>query len=251
MHICMNLERELLDRLERIHAERKTSELAERSGVEQSNISRAISKTKRQKLGLDKVSKLLEAMGAIIRFPDQMPIVPPTKDVVFVNSRVVNAEDGAPPLIPEDYLAVPLTSEAGAGPGIVPVNDHESWFLVYRAEPTLRFRTNLIAVRVAKGSTSMEPTLHPGDIVLVDRDDKKVTTAGNIWLVMEPDGSGKVKRVKIDDLREKRQTRVTFYSDNVQENPPEVFTLEEDYGGDWERAIVGRVVWAWSDLSRK
>lgn len=173
------------------------------------------------------------------------------REVCFVNTRVINAEDGAPPIVPEDYLAVPIVSEAGAGPGVVPLAEHESWFLVYREEPSIKMRSDLIAVRIAKGSTSMEPTLHPNDIVLVDRQDKTVTRAGGIWLVMEPDGSGKVKRVKIDTVREMRHTRITFYSDNVAENPPEVYTLETDYNGDINRAIVGRVVWAWTDLSRK
>lgn len=192
----------------------------------------------------------LENLGFQLVTPDETN-KDQSRDVCFVNSRIVNAEDGGPPIAPEDYLAVPLIAEAGAGPGIVPANHRESWFLVYRREPSLRTRTNLIAVRIDKNSTSMEPTLHPGDIVLVDRNDKAVAQPGKIWLVMEPDGSGKVKRVKVDDLRAKRQTRLTFYSDNVQENPPEVYSLEEDYDGEWDRAIVGRVVWAWSDLTRK
>lgn len=194
------------------------------------------------------VMSWLEQLGGKVLGPGQTEN---TREVCFVNARVVNSGDNAPPVVPEDYLAVPLVSEAGAGPGIIPVNEHESWFLVYRSEPSLRMRSNLIAVRIAKNSTSMEPTLHPGDIVLVDRDDKAVVAPGRIWLVMEPDGAGKIKRVKVDDLRPKRQTRLTFYSDNVQENPPEVYSLEEDYNGEWDRAIVGRVVWAWSDLSRK
>lgn len=246
MHISMNFEQEFRRRLEEVKDDRKLSQLAEQSGVEQSRLSRTIAK--KQQLGLDKVSKILDALGAVVLFPDQRT---PTREVCFVNARVVNSEDRAPPIIPEDYLAVPLVSEAGAGPGIIPIAEHESWFLVYRAETSLHLRTNLIAVRIAKGSDSMVPTLHPRDIVLVDRDDKKVTQAGKIWLVMEPDGSGKIKRVKVDFIPKHRTTRLTFYSDNVTEYPPEAYSLEEDFEGDISRAIVGRVVWAWSDLSRK
>ena len=198
---------------------------------------------------LSKLGPILEKMQAKLVFPGQE--TPTTRDVCFVNARTINAEEGAPAIAPEDYLAVPLVSEAGAGPGVVPIADHESWFLVYRSEPSIRTRSNLIAVRIAKGSTSMEPTLHPGDIVLVDRNDKNASRPGGIWLVMEPDGSGKIKRVKLDHVPAMRITRVTFYSDNVQEHPPEVYTLETDYEGDINRAVVGRVVWAWSDLSRK
>ena len=192
----------------------------------------------------------LENLGFRLLPPDQQESR--SRDVCFVNAKVVNAEEGAPPVIPEDYLAIPLTNEAGAGPGIIPVADHESWLLVYKREPSIQTRlTNLIAVRIASGSNSMEPTLHPGDIVLVDRNDKNASTPGGIWLVMEPDGSGKIKRVKLDSVPSLRLTRITFYSDNVREHPPEAYTLENDYDGDINRAIVGRVVWGWGDLTRK
>ncbi|MCB8573639.1 phage repressor protein, partial [Bilophila wadsworthia] len=44
---------------------------------------------------------------------------------------------------------------------------------------------------------------------------------------------------------------ITYYSDNAAENPPEVYSLMEDFDGDWNKSIVGRVVWAWSDVSCK
>ena len=223
------------------------TQLARHLGEEPNLITRWLNGSRVPKA--DKMGEVLDALGARLMFPGDD--APTGRGVQFVNAKVVNADEGAPSIIPDDYLAVPLVSEAGAGPGIVPVSEHESWFLVYRNEPSIRLRTNLIAVRVAHGSTSMEPTLHPGDIVLVDRNDKAVTTPGNIWLVMEPDGAGKVKRVKIDHVKTLRQTRLTYYSDNVAENPPEVYTLETDFDGDINRAIVGRVVWAWSDLTRK
>lgn len=224
------------------------SDLAEASGLNQSSLSLFVT-GKRKGLQIESVAKIIDTLGLKLSLPN----ADLSREVHFVNAKVVNAEEGAPPIIPDDYLAVPLTSEAGAGPGIIPHNEHESWFLVYRSEPSIRFRSNLIAVRIANGSTSMEPTLYPGDIILVDRNDKTVTAPGRIWLVMEPgqEGGGKIKRVKIDDLREKRQTRITYYSDNVMEHPPEVYILEEDFEGDINRAIVGRVVWAWTDVSKK
>lgn len=223
------------------------SRLAEHLGEEPNLITRWLKRERVPKA--TKMGEVLDALGARLVFPDEDAST--GRGVQFVNAKVVNADADAPPIVPDDYLAVPLVSEAGAGPGVVPAPEHESWFLVYRNEPSIRLRANLIAVRIANGSTSMEPTLHPGDIVLVDRNDKGVTTPGNIWLVMEPDGSAKVKRVKLDHVKAMRHTRLTFYSDNVAENPPEVYTLETDYEGDIGRAIVGRVVWAWSDLTRK
>jgi hypothetical protein len=46
-------------------------------------------------------------------------------------------------------------------------------------------------------------------------------------------------------------TEFVFYSDNSREYPPQTYRLKRDYGGDPTRAIVGRVVWAWSDMTRK
>jgi len=42
-------------------------------------------------------------------------------------------------------------------------------------------------------------------------------------------------------------------SDNPDKRfyPPSVHSLETDFHGDLRRAIVGRVVWAWSDMTRK
>ena len=43
---------------------------------------------------------------------------------------------------------------------------------------------------------------------------------------------------------------ITFYSDNAAEYGPEVYHMYQ-YEHDVRQAIVGRVVWAWADLSRK
>ena len=96
----------------------------------------------------------------------------------------------------------------------------------------------------------MQPTLNPKDIVLVDRDDRDVSKPGHIMLVLDPvDGSGMITRVAVTDLE--NDFRITYYSDNTAENPPMVYSLEKDFNGDWEKAIVGRVVWAWSDVKEK
>jgi hypothetical protein len=43
---------------------------------------------------------------------------------------------------------------------------------------------------------------------------------------------------------------VTFYSDNATEYGPEVYHLHQ-YDHDLRQAVVGRVICAWADLSRK
>ncbi len=192
----------------------------------------------------------LENLGFRLVFPDDPREV---SDVCFVEARLANtsAEAGAPES--EDYLAVPLVGEAGAGPGMLQNADVENWVLVYRNYHPIMRRSDLIAVEVGKNQRSMSPTLLPGDIVLVDRKDwgqNGFYCPGNIFLVREPgqEGGGKIKRVALSGKGE--GAIITFYSDNVAENEPEPFPLSL-YDGDLRNAIVGRVICAWADLSRK
>lgn len=178
-----------------------------------------------------------------------------TREICFVNAKITPAGASGPPLVPEEYVAVPLVAEAGAGPGIIAQEEFKSWVLVYRNLRSVARRSNLIAVEVGKHSRSMTPLLHPGDLVLVDLDDKGDVSGfsppGNIYLVREPgqEGGGKLKRVSMSGRG--RNAIITYYSENTAENEPEPYFLHEDFGGDPSRAIVGKVVWAWTDLARK
>lgn len=195
---------------------------------------------------LNKISPILNQIGAEISLGDSEA----GREVCFVDAEMSTAGEGAPPPDAIDYMAAPLVGEAGAGPGYLPEEEIRSWFLVYRHQPAVRYRRNLIAVEIGPHSTSMQPTLSPGDIVLVDRDDRDVTQSGHVMLVLDPlDGSGMIKRVSMTPLKD--DCRITYYSDNAQEFPPLVYSLREDFGGSLERSIVGRVVWAWSDMKDK
>lgn len=190
----------------------------------------------------------LDKMGVIIEFPSND--TPAGKDICFVNAKIVSAGEGVEPPQAEDYMAAPMVGEVGAGPGYIPQDQVKSWFLVYKNLPAVRYRRNLIAVEIGENSTSMTPTLNPGDIVLVDRDDREVRKSGRMMLVLDPDGAGMVKRVSVKDMPS-GDCRITYYSDNAAEHEPVVYSLREDFFGDWERSIVGRVVWAWSDVTEK
>ena len=190
---------------------------------------------------------ILERLG--VQFSSPSP--ESGRDVCFVNARIVPAGEHAAPPSAEDYMAAPMVGEVGAGPGYIPEEDIKSWFLVFKNQPAVRYRRNLIAVEIGPHSTSMQPILNPGDIVLVDRDDRNVKDPGHMMLVLDPkDGSGKVKRVAVHDTDD-GDCRITYYSDNAASNPPEIYSLRDDFFGDWEKSIVGRVVWAWSDVTGK
>ena len=178
-------------------------------------------------------------------FPDQ------SRDVCFVDAESVQSGDGLIPPDAENYLAIPLVDEVGAGPGYLPQEKLKSWLLVYKWQKSLLHRSNLIGVELAADAHSMEPTLYPGDIVLVDRNEVEGGQNGKMWLVTDPDdGSGRIKRVNTKFLEQEKDFRLTFYSDNP-EYPSETYSLNIDYDGNWRKAIAGRVVWSWSDIRNK
>lgn len=198
-----------------------------------------------RKPSLEKLSPLLDALGATISLPEAEA----SRDVCFVNARVMPAGQHIAPPVSEDYIAAPLVGEVGAGPGYFAQDDVESWFLVYKNLPSIMGRRNLIAVEIGRNSTSMSPLLNPKDIVLVDRDDINVDHPGHIMLVRDPEGAGMIKRVAMH--KEGADWFIQFYSDNAAQNPPLTYKLREYYDGEICKAVVGRVIWAWADVREK
>ena len=225
---------------------RTKAELAEFAGIAPSQVKKY--QTASDMKNIEKFFAFLDKLGVNLDFELNPE---PDRDVCFVNARIMPAGEHVTPPVAEDYLAAPLVGEVGAGPGYLPQESVESWFLVYKHVPAIMGRRNLIAVEIGKTSTSMLPLLSPGDIVLVDRDDIDVSHAGHIMLVRDPEGAGIVKRVSVQPTPGSRDFSIQFYSDNAATNPPMLYSLREDYGGEISNAIVGRVIWAWSDVRGK
>lgn len=225
------------------------AQFARETGVQQGSLSRFL-KGEQSSLSGDTVAKIVAFFGARLVFPGE-DSSEPARDVCWVNARIMPAGEHVAPPVAEDYLAAPLVGEVGAGPGYLPQDEVQSWFLVYKHIPAIMGRRNLIAVEIGKTSTSMLPLLSPGDIVLVDRDDIDVSHAGHIMLVRDPEGAGMVKRVSVQSAPGGKDFSIQFYSDNAATNPPLLYSLREDYGGEISNAIVGRVIWAWSDVRGK
>ena len=199
---------------------------------------------------VETLSKAMDMLGIRVTY-DECPDM--SREVCFVKAETVEAGKNLDiPPDAEDYFAVPLVDgEVGAGPGYLPQENVKSWLLVYKWQKSILHRSNLIAVELASDAHSMEPTLCPHDIVLVDRNDTTVSNNGKIWLVLDPDdGGGRIKRVNVKFLEEEKDFRLTFYSDNP-DFPPEAYSLKKDYGDSWQKAIAGRVVWSWSDMTNK
>lgn len=217
--------------------------LAEILGVPTNRITRW--KNKERAPNLTSIQPLMDLLGAKIISSDG-----PAKEVHFANAHFLPVTEGSEAPKDEDYIAVPLVGEVGAGPGYLPQDKITGWFMVHVNLPAIRHRRNLIAVEIGKNSTSMQPTLNPGDIVLVDREDRDASKPGRIMLVLDPlDGSGMIKRVNITP--DKEDLKITYYSDNVSEYPPHAYSFNGDFGRDWDKAIAGRVIWAWSDMRER
>lgn len=137
----------------------------------------------------------------------------------------------APQLREEDYVSIPLTDSAiAAGQPIIQAEKIEDYMLLHvRAAGK---RNNLVASRVDGGS--MEPMLHSGDIVVVDRDEKSILK-NKIYAIFHEEGltAKYVERKK--NLLVLRPINPTF---DVQ-----IIELQEH-----PAPIVGRIIGAWKEL---
>ena len=138
---------------------------------------------------------------------------------------------GAPTVKGEDYISIPLTSSSiAAGQPIIQENKIEDYVLLHiRAA---KKRKNLVASRV--DGDSMEPMLHSGDIVVIDRDDKKMLK-NRIFAIFYEEGltakyvENQKNLLILRPINPNSQVQII----NLQENPD---------------PIVGRVIGAWKEL---
>lgn len=192
-------------------------------------------------LTADSLGKILDRLGARIMFPDE-----PSEQSMEV---ILSSEGGAAPSS-NDYIAVPITSpNLAAQPGHIPEEAVEGWILAWRHHESIRFRTNLAATRIPQGDMSLAPLLTPGDIVLIDRNEKDPTPPGRIMLVTTPQGASCVRRV--DARNTAGGLQLILYAENAREYPPGAYMLEDDYEGDIQKAIGGSIVSTMADMTRK
>lgn len=131
----------------------------------------------------------------------------------------------------QDYVSVPLTESAiAAGQPIIPQENIEDYVLLHiRAAGK---HSNLVASRV--DGNSMEPTLHSGDIVVIDRDDKIIIK--NKMFAIYHEGGLTAKFLERKDnlliLRPLNPSAEIQIID-LNENP---------------QPIVGKIIGAWKDL---
>ena len=205
---------------------------------------------KQASLNLNTVARILDHLGATVTLPSRSPCA---RDVCFVGTPKPSPR-GRDRNRPRWRIISPCRWSRKSGRARASSRRANCWhgFSSGAGKRPSSRDVIYIAVKIGRHSTSMSPTLNPGDIVLVDRQDKDVQNfAGRIMLVMDPEGAGKVKRVATEKQSARRDYRLVYYSDNAAANPPEIYSMRDDFENDWNRAIVGRVVWAWSDVSGK
>ena len=131
----------------------------------------------------------------------------------------------------EDFISVPLTESAiAAGQPIIPQENIEDYVLLHiRAAGK---RTNLVASRV--DGHSMEPMLHPGDIVVIDRDDKTIVK-NKMFAIYHESG------LTAQYLEKKDHLLILRPINPIAEI--QIIDLSEI-----PQPIVGRIIGAWKDL---
>lgn len=220
--------------------------MADELGVDPSQLNRFLKKERG--LNSESLGHILDRVGVTISFSDDP--VDASREIAFVQPQPLRTDSTAAPKS-DDYLAVPLIDlPTATHTGQISEDVVNGWLLVWRHQESFQNRHNLVAVEMGCSEPAMAPTIHAGDIIIVDRDDRVAEPAGKIMLVRDPEKeTTNIRRVCSRTVDE--DCELIFYADNSREYPPSTFRVERDYGGDMTRAIGGTVVWAWSDMSRK
>lgn len=198
----------------------KQEQLAEKSGVSQSQISRAVNAGRpgNPGIGLDDVMKLLGALGAKIVFPGEEV---------------------------EDYALVPriegVKLSAGGGHEILECEDPDQRFFAFRRSWLIHKRLNpdKLSVYEVQGD-SMYPTIEDKSIVLVSRKDIKLVD-GRIYAIATG-GMTYVKRYFSKPQKElfSGDNRALSFLDVEIDHTQDQATQHVD--------IIGRVVWSGKEL---
>lgn len=180
--------------------------------------------------------KLLDKVGGKVVWPDD-PVKTTEPEEFKVTSDAVGVDS-------ETHRAVPVVSyDTAATVSHLGEGDIEKYVLVFRDGP-LASRKNLVACQIPKTHTNSAPDLHPGDYIIVDRDDKNIPhqyqERGNLFLVRDSRNGGVyVRRAFVtDDYSEvglcDREYGIGFGH----------VSIKEELGGNPSSIAVGRIVMA-------
>lgn len=142
----------------------------------------------------------------------------------------------------EDYYAAPLVAgKIAAGTGILPDEEVKSLVWIYSPELKGRRSHQLVAVQLDRLAESMRPTLFPGDIILIDRDDP-----GSV----QDFQSGKIYAIRTERTQSECAVKRLYATDKgiIISSDNRSFPPEASWTNDLERLVIGRVVWGWRNF---
>lgn len=190
------------------------------------------------------VAEILDKLGVRLLWPDQ---VSETKRPVIMNAPketpegfAISNRTRAIPILPIDEV-----SDFGAMDAV----NITDWCLLEGNISTLLNRNNLVAVRLDRDQRHLGHLIRPGDLVVVDREDKSVNEDrdGNIFLVKDPWDGFAIKRAT---LRQQNENFILLFYSDSGEFPPSTIDIN-DLGEDIQQAVVGRIVHARIDMTKK
>ena len=174
----------------------------------------------------DLAAKMNMSPNELLMEQDAFPVQVPELKIFQPNSI-----ENSPSIKDEDYVSIPLTnSSIAAGQPIIQENNIEDYVLLHiRAAGK---KKNLVASRV--NGDSMEPMLHSGDIVVIDRDDNKLIK-NSIFAIFYDDGLT-AKYVE-------SQQNILILRPINPNSQLQIINLDEH-----PDPIVGRIIGAWKEL---
>lgn len=147
-------------------------------------------------------------------------------------------------VLKEPLVQIPLVGRAAAGTPVIDDESIKDWFpfrksfiekLLRSAHPNYAAVPRLLLVRVDKrDGSSMEPTLRPGDLVLIDRGDIAPPFQRRNIYAVKMDGGITLKRITLE------RNRLILRPDNPEFDPS---VIDIAAGETAANHIVGRVVW--------
>lgn len=234
------LSSQMIQAIERIRQFRDEKQLtneniAKKTNIKSSNLSEILNF--HRSLTINFLIKLYEKYNLscdYILFDIKKPPVPSLTLADFVRLK-------EPDLDYENFVTVPLVSgkiAATIGSGIIIDEYVEDWAVVH--QKVIGKKKNLISIMIDKrDGDSMQPIMGPGDIVIIDRDDKKIDQKG-IYAIRIEDGCT-IKKVQIN-----RNYQLLLKSEN--KNPPYDEVKIIDIQSEEVTPIIGRVIWCSKSL---
>lgn len=190
--------------------------IARKAGIAPSTLQRPANGTATTRLSLSTIEKLRKAYP---HFPGWSALLPSARDIA-------DEAEAAP----DELVAVPeldLACGMGAAYADLPVTAQIHHFP--RAWLRRYTRSSPDRLYFAQGiGDSMEPTLHDGDLLLIDTAQNRLTAAERIWAIAYADC------LMIKRLRPVPEARIEVWSDNRHIAP---FTAVQD-----EIRIIGRII---------